>query len=38
MEGGVDAELSDIGSAHGIDWTSLKPQMRAEGRYHVETY
>jgi benzoyl-CoA 2,3-dioxygenase component A len=38
MEGGVDAALADIGSAHGIDWTSLKPQMRAEGRYHVETY
>ena len=22
----------------GLDWDALKPQMRASGRYHVETY
>lgn len=38
MEGGVDAALTDIAGAHGLDWPSLKPLMRAEGRYHVETY
>jgi benzoyl-CoA 2,3-dioxygenase component A len=38
MESGVDAALAEIASAYGLDWASLKPQMRAEGRYHVETY
>ena len=28
----------DICRDHGLDWTALKPQMRASGRYHVETY
>jgi benzoyl-CoA 2,3-dioxygenase component A len=38
MEAGVDAALAEIASAHGLDWASLKPTMRSEGRYHVETY
>ena len=38
MEAGVDAALTDIASAHGLDWANLKPTMRSEGRYHVETY
>ncbi len=38
MESGVDAALAEIASACGLDWASLKPHMRAEGRYHVETY
>jgi benzoyl-CoA 2,3-dioxygenase component A len=38
MEAGVDAALAEIASAHGLDWASLRPAMRGEGRYHVETY
>jgi benzoyl-CoA 2,3-dioxygenase component A len=38
MEAGVDAALAEIASVHGLDWASLKPTMRGEGRYHVETY
>jgi len=38
MEEGVDDALSDICRDQGVDWAALKPQMRAAGRYHVETY
>jgi benzoyl-CoA 2,3-dioxygenase component A len=38
MEAGIDDALGDICRENGLDWGALKPQMRAEGRYHVETY
>ncbi|MEO8651880.1 MAG: benzoyl-CoA 2,3-epoxidase subunit BoxA [Hyphomicrobiaceae bacterium] len=38
MEAGVDAALAEIAAARGMDWSSLKPAMRDDGRYHVETY
>jgi benzoyl-CoA 2,3-dioxygenase component A len=38
MEAGVDAAFADICAANGLDWSTLKPRMRSEGRYHVETY
>ena len=38
METGVEAALADVATAHGMDWSKLKPNLRAEGRYHVETY
>ena len=38
MEAGVEAALADIARQHGADWSRLKPVMRGEGRYHVETY
>ena len=38
MEQGVEAALTAICLESGFDWTALKPQMRSEGRYHVETY
>ncbi len=38
MEEGVDAALAEIASGVGLDWATLKPRMRGEGRYHVETY
>jgi benzoyl-CoA 2,3-epoxidase subunit A len=38
METGVDEALADICRKHGLDWTKLKPEMRASGRFHVETY
>ena len=43
MEAGVDEALADIcrksGPAFGnLDWSKLKPEMRGQGRFHVETY
>jgi benzoyl-CoA 2,3-dioxygenase component A len=38
MESGVEEALADIARGHGLDWAALKPVMRGEGRYHVETY
>lgn len=38
METGVDGALGDICRENGLDWDALKAQMRASGRYHVETY
>lgn len=38
MESGVDEAFADICRAAGIDWSALRAQMRASGRYHVETY
>jgi benzoyl-CoA 2,3-epoxidase subunit A len=38
METGVDEAFADICRHAGLDWRSLKEAMRAEGRYHVETY
>ena len=38
METGVDAALAEIAAEQGLDWASLKPAMRMQGRYHVETY
>jgi benzoyl-CoA 2,3-dioxygenase component A len=38
MEAGVDEALADICRNAGLDWTSIKPDMRTSGRYHVETY
>jgi benzoyl-CoA 2,3-dioxygenase component A len=38
MESGVDQAFSDVCRAASIDWSDLKGLMRANGRYHVETY
>ena len=38
MEQGVDAALDDICRGSELRWHELRSQMRAEGRYHVETY
>jgi benzoyl-CoA 2,3-epoxidase subunit A len=38
MEQGVDEALRDACSAHEIAWDQLLPELRAQGRYHVETY
>lgn len=38
MEQGVDAALDDISRAAELHWHELREVMRAEGRYHVETY
>ncbi|WP_158970971.1 benzoyl-CoA 2,3-epoxidase subunit BoxA [Chachezhania sediminis] len=38
MEQGVEQALSDIARGAGLDWTSIRDEMRTDGRYHVETY
>lgn len=38
METGVDEALADICRKSGLDWSRLKPEMRGQGRLHVETY
>jgi benzoyl-CoA 2,3-dioxygenase component A len=38
MEIGVDESFSIICAGAGLDWTALRADMRASGRYHVETY
>jgi benzoyl-CoA 2,3-epoxidase subunit A len=38
MEQGVEAAFADACRARGQDWTALREQLRAGGRYHVETY
>lgn len=38
MEQGVDAALDDVCRSNEAQWHELRDAMRAEGRYHVETY
>ena len=38
MEQGVDEAFRDACREHDMDWGSLRPVLRGEGRYHVETY
>lgn len=38
METGVDEAFADICRGCDLDWAALRGQMRAQGRYHVETY
>lgn len=38
MENGVEEALADVCRKNGLDWGRLKPDMRAQGRFHVETY
>ncbi|MDO5528550.1 MAG: benzoyl-CoA 2,3-epoxidase subunit BoxA [Paracoccus sp. (in: a-proteobacteria)] len=38
MEEGVEKAMTTIAETFGVQWASLRDQMRGEGRYHVETY
>jgi benzoyl-CoA 2,3-dioxygenase component A len=38
MEEGVAEAFRDICRQHGMDWEALLPDLRAKGRYHLETY
>lgn len=38
MEQGVDSALDDICRGVELKWHDMRDAMRAEGRYHVETY
>ena len=38
MEDGVDRAFRDACRKHGLDWDQCLPELRTQGRYHVETY
>jgi benzoyl-CoA 2,3-dioxygenase component A len=38
MEEGVADAFRDICRQHGMNWEALLPDLRANGRYHLETY
>ena len=38
MEQGVDAAFCEVCRKHALDWSQLLGELRASGRYHVETY
>lgn len=38
MEEGVEHAFAQICQTHALDWPTLRDQLRASGRYHVETY
>jgi benzoyl-CoA 2,3-dioxygenase component A len=38
MEQGVDDAFREVCQQHGVNWDDLLPELRASGRYHVETY
>lgn len=38
METGVESAFEDICAENGLAWADLAKDMRASGRYHVETY
>lgn len=38
METGVSDALEQICANSGLDWTSIRQQMLATGRLHMETY
>ncbi|MCY1432893.1 Benzoyl-CoA oxygenase component A [compost metagenome] len=38
MEEGIVQALIDICSRHGMDWSSVRQQLREQGRVHFETY
>jgi ferredoxin--NADP+ reductase len=38
MEPGIDEAMSAAAAAKGLDWASLRPQLKKAERWHVETY
>ncbi|MCG6875303.1 MAG: benzoyl-CoA 2,3-epoxidase subunit BoxA [Betaproteobacteria bacterium] len=38
MEKGVEEAFQEACRANGMDWNALLPELRAQSRYHVETY
>ena len=38
MEAGVDEAFDGVCRAHGVEWVALLARLRADARYHVETY
>lgn len=38
MEQGVNEAMADVARGAGLDWETIRSEMRESGRYHVETY
>jgi len=38
MEEGVAAAFRDVCRERGMDWDAMLPDLRGQGRYHLETY
>jgi ferredoxin--NADP+ reductase len=38
MEPGIDEAMTAAASAKGLDWATLRPQLKKQERWHVETY
>ena len=38
MEPGIDEAMTTAAAAKGIDWSELRPKLKKEDRWHVETY
>ena len=38
MEPGIDEAMATAAAARGLDWKTLRPQLKKAGRWHVETY
>ena len=38
MEQGVDEAFRDACREQDVDWDRVRPMLREQGRYHVETY
>jgi benzoyl-CoA 2,3-dioxygenase component A len=38
MEKGVEEAFTNIAEAMGTPWSAMRDALRAEGRYHIETY
>ena len=38
MEPGIDEAMTTAAAAKGINWSELRPQLKKQDRWHVETY
>ena len=38
MEPGIDEAMTAAASAKGLDWSALRPSLKKQERWHVETY
>ena len=38
MEPGIDEAMAAAAAAKGLDWSTLRPQLKKADRWHVETY
>ncbi|MEB3257615.1 MAG: phycobilisome linker polypeptide [Cyanobacteriota bacterium] len=38
MEPGIDEAMTAAASAKGLDWSELRPSLKKQDRWHVETY
>lgn len=38
MEPGIDEAMTTAAAARGLEWKTLRPQLKKAGRWHVETY